>query len=265
MSSTLCLGVIFTLPWSISCAPEIPTFDSGTLWWIAFGKGQALAYAVGYGLLSLSIFTCLLIVVATRRDKEKLEHASVQASGCAAHGVDASSFCDGSDQRPPMGSTPHDTSSAAPASTETPAELEPSHHLRLCIIFVCAMIRFAGQSGTCARLAFGGSFVDGGTLTELLLLLVTLEDGQGLLCLILFGLQPHNLRNIFGKLEGCGRGCSSAAVSQSTQQRAVEQVISIYSREWRDREVETPPPPPLSLPSPLLAVDVMDVRRDVRD
>jgi hypothetical protein len=88
---------------------------------------------------------------------------------------------------------------------------------------------------------------------------------QGLLCLILFGLQPHNLRNIFGKLEGCGRGCSSAAVSQSTQQRAVEQVISIYSREWRDREVETPPPPPLSLPSPLLAVDVMDVRRDVRD
>ena len=62
VSSTLCLGVIFTLPWSISCAPEIPTFDSGTLWWIAFGKGQA-------GIVSSAIVSSAIVSSAIVRGR----------------------------------------------------------------------------------------------------------------------------------------------------------------------------------------------------
>ena len=68
--------------------------------------------------------------------------------------------------------------------------------LRLGMVLICAAIRFGGQSGICANMYFADGVPLGSaptTVIELLLVMVMLEDGQGLLTLLLFGLRSQNV------------------------------------------------------------------------
>jgi len=99
--------------------------------------------------------------------------------------------------------TPASSDDCHDATPENPEGLnsscsEPGYHLRLGCTMVCALIRCAGQSGVCARVYANDAVA--GTLAELLFVMVAFEDGQGLLSLLLFGLQLQNIELVRKKL-----------------------------------------------------------------
>ena len=99
-----------------------------------------------------------------------------------------------------------------------PLQADPyPYPLRLGILLVCATIRFAGQSGICSALTVDNASSPYAML-EPLLVMVTLEDGQGLLSFLLFGLQAAHmklLRSCLVTSNATSSMCSRTALSVS--------------------------------------------------
>ena len=92
--------------------------------------------------------------------------------------------------------------------------------LRLCIALAAAVLRCAGQSGVCFAfysmepMDMSGSPLQG-CFVEILMLMVALEDGQGLLWLALFGFQETNIKLLRRFLLGSTRPCAIPDVART--------------------------------------------------
>lgn len=179
----------------------------GVLWWIPYNSSQALAYAVVYGFLATVVGACLGLLGLTRR-RPSSTHVRPQPSEASgvppASSVATNTFVVSTAAS--LRTALDETATAAPCDVDSggvEASLPPRCHeegysLRLGVLLVCALIRFAGQAAICASCVSGAEPVP--SLTEMLFLAVAFEDGQGMLTLLLFGLQPQNVQTICMRL-----------------------------------------------------------------
>jgi len=235
-------GVLLTLPWA--CFTELPPFpemDMGTLWWIPYGKTQLLVYCLTYSLFTVAYVVCLVTVGLARRHRTpraemRPEGPSPDATSAAEEFLHGNGAADGAAEG--LGAPFIAGVECGDCIDECQ---EKGYHLRVGVMMVCALIRCAGQAGVCAQLCEDDPIE--GSLAELLLVMVAFEDGQGILAMLLFGLQPHNIETVRRRLLACcpvlGERVSrtsppivSRSPSTNDAQRAVqrqhENVIAIW-------------------------------------
>ena len=201
LTGSLIFGLAMALPFSLGASgrPVPRPLDLGTDFWLAYGRGQAVVYAVGYAFLAAVKFVCLLLVGLAKR---------------------------GSSSRMPRGSV---TEGSPPPSPEEPALNAPPvddpypNTLRLGVLLVGAAIRCGGQSGLCWRF-FSESKIEGGAasvaIVELMMVMVTLDDGQAFFSALLFGLGANLdvLRRYIARRSHLPPTTNAAATSPITEQ-----------------------------------------------
>ena len=194
---SLLIGLAFTLPFSLWGGRFKPRpTDMGTDWWFIYGRQQALTDTIAYDVLTLFFTGCLLAVAIARRiavaetsppRPVPLRREPLLPSRESGFPVNHS---DSVAERDEVLNTL--ASHGGEASEVKDAYPCP---LRLSILIVCSMIRCGGQSAICTSVLAESTsqmYTAPATVVELLLLMTTLEDGQGLISSLVYGMQPHS-------------------------------------------------------------------------
>ena len=213
--SSISFGLALTLPFSLGVAgePQQQHQATGTDWWIVYGEWQALTSTIVDAVVAVSLLGCLAIVAVSRQRPHKgSDPAAVSAMGRCDGVVNAASAVAAAGAIATTGTAPpvalvrplRTTEYAAPLGAASLASEPRSYTVPLGVMLTVAAIRSAGNSALCSRIvSLGtGSLPIGqasSSAVELLLVLVLLEDGQGLLSFFLFGLEPA----IFALIRSC--------------------------------------------------------------
>lgn len=204
LAASLTFGLAMTLPFVLGATgqPKPRQADIGTDWWVAYGDNQALAYCVAYGVLTaLSVGSLAVILVSKFRERRRSQTsagvAPLVANGHRVNGRPPA-------ERLPTLAVPRESVSlvdpifmvdVAPQSSAGPLRADPyPYPLRLCILLTCATIHLAGQSGICANMMVDNDASAPNTMVEPLLVMVMLEDGQGFISFLLFGLMSVHMK-----------------------------------------------------------------------
>jgi len=222
----------------------LPEKDYMQTWWVPFGPSQFMACSIAYALLAALLLVCL--VVAARAFRRQPGLPSVAARGdCAEVAASASAFGAGAD-------TGGD--SIEEASGIDTMGGGASLDLGMGALLVLHFLRCAGLTAISSTMVSTPAV---GTLLELLLVMVTLEDGQGLWSFLLFGLQSHLLL-VFRRRLSCSRLAPSPRSDE--EDAPVQRAMSVYvlslprsradgmreSRLSSGSDVAVAPPPSLS-------------------
>ena len=205
-AAAISLGL--TLPFTLGGMPWVQKVDIGIDFWLAYGPSQALVYSATYGVMTLCALVSILVVGVAKRSS---------SDGRSRLGSTAASNRTSARGTPALLPTPGLLPSAEPVflgrdpvfilDALTPAELNADPYpypLRLGVLLVCATIRWAGSSGLCASLAneaFAMHTFAPSTTLEMMMVLVALEDGQGMLSCLLFALHPTSFTAVVNFLQ----------------------------------------------------------------
>lgn len=238
--ASACVGLGFTLPWTLGFDGPPARVSLGCDWWAPYGSSQLLAFASAYAVLALGLATCLLVATAARRRAPTAPGGTTRFSVSLSsnlQGLATEEACTLPDALLVLDAAEHSVLRSAALEDVAAEAADPyPHRLRLGIMFVAATIRCGGEAGICAALS-GAS--QSGTLAELLLLIVALEDGQGLASALLFGLQQESMALVRAALSrpACCAPCGgpAAAGREADEGERQEAVLAAYTAAPRAR------------------------------
>ena len=176
---------------------------------VPFGTSQEEAYAAAYFLAALTLASCVIAVTLKSRRRSVASRgegggADVELSAPPAgdrvtlrHSDRYSGWAGGD-------------AATATASSHASADLEAREKLKVeaCI----TVVRCLGEVVLCVGLVASGSAISSGTTAQLILIIVAMEDGQGVHTFLLFGLSPLVL-GAYGQGVRRVHGCMRRALS----------------------------------------------------
>lgn len=203
LAASAAVGLAISLPFSLGAAgpPRPSPADVGTDYWLAYGRKQALAFAVLYALFGTAKLACLLAVARDMPGRRRSQTVLL--------------------------------------SVPAPGDTSPFPYPLSVGVLVAAMaLKCLGQAGLCGwYYRDQGGIAQTTATVELVMVMVALEDGQGLLSFLLFGLQRASM-DIVGRLCSCLVGGAAPARDDNQQRVLAAYVVAVEAPDEAPQQAD---------------------------